>query len=90
MQPMNLKQATELFDREAILIGSDNAIPLNRVAEILSDKAADFARRLSKGWNVYSIGNNINLSYLYLSGFYVAVTYANIEAIKNSERSCKA
>lgn len=69
-----------IFDEEKILIGNKDVVPEYRAVEIFGKEAVEFAKRLKDGnvnHNGFGIGN-YTLDYLYLSGFNIAATYANI------------
>lgn len=83
---LNSNQVKELFEKEAILIGSQDAVPLYRVRELFGDRAAGFAIR-SGGWgngnNLFGVGD-FQLPYVTLSGFQKAASFANVEEIRDT------
>ena len=83
---LNSNQVKELFEKEAILIGSKDAVPLYRVRELFGDRAAGFAIR-SGGWgngnSLFGVGD-FQLPYVTFSGFQNAASYANVEEIRET------
>lgn len=76
------EETRELFEEEAILIGSTDAVPVYRVAELFGSKAAEFSLQVMKeGVNGFGIGD-YTLMYFNYKGFQIAATYYNIAQIK--------
>lgn len=79
---LNCQQVKDLFDKESILISSENVVPLYRVRELFGDNAVCFSRNVAKsGFNMYGIGD-FQLPYATLTGFQIAATYKNIDEIR--------
>lgn len=69
-----------IFDKEKILVGSNDVFPEYRAIEIFGENAVDFSKRLGvRGSNgsLYGIGD-YQFKYLTLAGVEVAATYKNI------------
>jgi hypothetical protein len=83
---LNHEQANQLFDREAVLIGSADAVPLYRAAELFGDAAARFADRLTPCGvfsGTFGVGD-YQLHFLTKKGFMQAAAFANVEAIRDN------
>lgn len=84
---LNNNQVMELFQKEAILLGTNDAVPLYRVAELFGKRAAGFAVRgnslRSPGYNAFGVGD-YTLPYLTYEGFKAAASFANVEEIRDS------
>lgn len=78
---LNSTQVKHLFEREAILIGTADGVPVYRAAEVFGRQAARFAcnprERLG---NCFGIGD-FQLDYLTYQGSQQAASYANVEEI---------
>lgn len=84
---LNNNQVKELFEREVILIGSKDAVPTYRAAELFGKAAAEYAGDLSVNPGVYAnvfMIDGYDLHYLTLKGFMRAATYQNIEEIRKA------
>ncbi len=84
---LNNSQVKEIFEREAILIGTSDGVPYYRTVELFGQEAADFAKRLCSsqgGANIYGIGEDYSLDYFTLRGIQTAATYKNITEIRDS------
>ena len=80
---LNSEQAKAMFAREAILIGDSDAVLYDRAAQVLGEKAAEFAKdfgcKPGKYASMYGLGGDRQFRFLTLQGFMAAVTYANLE-----------
>ena len=80
---MNAAQVRALFEREAVLLGSRDGVPLYRVVELFGKRAAAFVeatRGDTRIGNTYGIGD-FQLPYVTYCGFVQAASYANVEEI---------
>jgi len=80
---LNKAQVDALFQREAIRIGAEDAVPVFRAAALFGDKAAAFAKRQSRGQ--YSSGYGVGdytLPYLTLQGFWAAASFYNVQQLR--------
>lgn len=80
------QEVKEIFDKEAVLIGTKNVIPMYKAKELFGKKAAEFAYSLDKF--TYSGGFGIGdytTRYLNYKGFQIAATYCNVEEIRRIE-----
>ena len=72
---LNSTQVKQLFERESILIGTDDGVPVYRAAEVFGRRAAQFAcnprERLG---STFGIGD-----------FQQAASYANVEEIARAQ-----
>ena len=74
-------QAKELFEKEAILIGTSDGVPIFRAVELFGERAAEYARTARNGAsNSFGIGHT-TLWFLTLTGFVAAAGWANTEKI---------
>lgn len=83
---LNNNQVKALFEKEAILIGSKDAVPAYRAAELFGAAAAEFVEHLGSNGtyrNRYTAGE-YTLPYLNFKGFQAAATYQNIEEIRKA------
>ena len=92
MNLMNKTQATELFEREAVLFGDVNGIPLTRARELLGDEAVDFihsyGQKEGKRGLYYNGYGNGRFTAMYMTrlGLFAAVTYNNVTALERAEK----
>lgn len=82
MAILNKKQVQILFDREAVLLGTNDGVPLDRVVALFGEDAASYASRQEGGvyWNAYGVGD-YTLSYLTLLGFQAAASFYNVQQL---------
>jgi len=92
---LNCAQVKALFEQEAILIGSHDAVPEYRAIELFGKEAVDFAETRSQAgcwFNCFCSGGNV-LTYLTYAGFQQAASYANVQTIctgqKDREKKAK-
>lgn len=84
---LNNSQVKEIFEREAILIGTSDGVPYYRAVELFGQEAADFAKwlcRAGNGANMYGIGEDYAIDYFTLRGIQTAATYKNITEIRDN------
>lgn len=81
-KPFNDAQVKSLFDREAILIGSRDVVPIYRVKQLFGEGAAQFVWKPCENdlSNAFGIGNR-NLGYVNYRGFQMAASYFNVEVV---------
>lgn len=81
---MNKLTATELFDKNSCLIGNKDVIPKSEAIRLLEREAVEFADRAdSRYQNAYGI-EDFTMEYLTREGFFIAVTYKNVEEQKQA------
>ena len=81
---MNKLTATALFDKNSCLIGNKDVIPKSEAIRLLGKEAVEFADRAdSRYQNAYGIGD-FTMEYLNREGFFIAVTYKNVEEQKQA------
>lgn len=81
---LNNNQVKELFEKEAVLIGSRDAVPLYRVRELFGDRAAGYLT-ITQGndrYRIFGVGD-FQCPYVTFDGFQSAASYANVEAIRD-------
>ena len=89
MQLLNSEQVRQLFEQEAILIGSRDGVPVYRAVELFGSDAAWYAYGLANAGmysNIFGVGD-FQLHYLTFRGFQQAASYANVQAIGESGRA---
>lgn len=90
MHTMNAAQVKTAFEREAMLLGSEDMVPENRVAALLGKEAIDHVKRLDRVnpgqyTNGYGVGN-FTLMALTFRGFQAAASWYNVHLVsKESE-----
>lgn len=83
---MNKLTATALFDKNSCLIGNKDVIPKSEAIRLLGSGAVEFADRAdSRYQNAYGIGD-FTMEYLTREGFFIAVTYKNVEEQKQATK----
>lgn len=85
-RPITEKELNLIFERESVLIGTENNIPTSRAILYFGADAIEFAKHFQGGGgktcNNYGLGNRgISCEYLTLKGLKVAATYRNIVLI---------
>ena len=82
---LSKEQAVLLFERNCVLLGSEDGVPLYLVRELCGDKAAKFACRGQNGkyGNAFGVGD-YTLSYVSKNGFLAAISFHNVEQIRDS------
>jgi len=80
---MNKTEAIAIFIREAICFGETDSIPVKKAISILGFKAVEYISKSTSSqmfkpyYNMYSIPNVGNFTYITLEGFLAGVTYNN-------------
>lgn len=83
---MNKLTATALFDKNSCLIGNKDVIPKSEAIRLLGSVAVEFADRAdSRYQNAYGIVD-FTMEYLTREGFFIAVTYKNVEEQKQATK----
>lgn len=82
---LNSTQVKELFEKEAILIGSEDAVPLYRVRALFGDHAAGFVDgKYDRKWfNLFGVGD-FQLPYVTFAGFRYAASFSNVEEVRDT------
>ena len=78
LKSLNKKEANELFEEYAILIGNSVCITYRTVVELFGIESAKFPQEPGIDYNIRIIGGK-DIKYLYINGFYKAVTHHNIK-----------
>ena len=95
---LNKAEATELFEKEAILIGHDNAIPFYRAVELFGEWAAEFIDRCMEEHSYLDFGRDYSgwglsegrpyTEYFYKPGFMkLGCEYNDLQIVKVYEES---
>lgn len=93
MDILNKAQVQELFEKEAVLMGDNDAVPFRRAIELFGEQAVQKAWLPSAGgkfWNVWCLGQEFECRYLTLSGFRYAASCRNAELLSKSEKEVAA
>ena len=88
MAILNKAQVDALFRREAVLIGTEDAVPFFRVKALFGKAAVEHARGFGAGksWNCYGTGD-YNLEYFTLWGFQAAASFYNVQQIRGEDQA---
>lgn len=83
MKHLRKAQVDALFQREAVLFGTENGVPVFRVAALFGESAAECANRRKPGefWNGYGVGD-YTLMYLTYRGFQAAASFCNVQQLR--------
>ena len=95
---LNSAQAERLFQREAVLFGTLDGVPLTRVAELFGEEAAHAVidrkpdQKNGLYWNLLEVRDRV-LMFAYFPGFLYAASLANINELcgkgKWTQTCCK-
>lgn len=86
-ETISKEKARQIFNKNAVLFGVRDGIPVETAKKLLGPAAVDFATKTNNGGdlaNGYGIGVYTAM-YLTERGFYVAVTYHNVSCIRAHE-----
>lgn len=89
MQLLNSNHVKQLFEQEAVLIGSSDGVPAYRAVELFGPEAVKYAADPTNAgiyFNIFGTGD-FQLRYLTFAGFQRAASYANVLEIKKSGRA---
>ena len=81
---LNKAQVNALFSQEAILLGSKDGVPMERVQELFGQEAVEKVNKYGKcgvHFNTFGCGAPCQVTYFYLLGFQYAATYAIVNVI---------
>lgn len=86
MKGLNKAQVTTLFEREAVLMGTEDRVPEHRVAALFGKDAVEHAKRMDGGspgryTNGYGVGD-YTMSALTFRGFQVAASFHNVQLLR--------
>ncbi len=83
MKVLNKAQVDALFQHEAVLIGTEDAVPVFRAAALFGERAAKYAQNCSdeQCWGGYGVGD-YTLMYLTLRGFRTAASFYNVMQLR--------
>lgn len=84
MASLNKKQVQLLFDREAVLLGTTDGVPLNRAVALFGEDAVNHAQHFEAGvyTNGYGVGD-YTLPYLTIQGFQAAASFYNVQQVRS-------
>lgn len=91
MKELNKVQVAALFEREAVLIGSEDRVPEYRAAALFGKKAVEHARSMDRAtpgryFNGYGVGD-YTMSYLTFQGFQAAASFHNVQILREEARA---
>jgi len=84
MKVLNKAQVDALFQREAVLFGTEDGAPCFRVAYLFGAEAVTHVEGLGKGAkysNGYGVGDH-TLYYLTYRGFQAAASFYNVQQLR--------
>ena len=83
MKQLNKAQVAALFEREAILICTEDSVPEFRAVALFGKEAFEHVRKMPPGtyWNVYTAGGSA-ITYLTFRGFQAAASFHNVQLIR--------
>lgn len=86
MKTLNKAQVEAMFQREAVLIGTEDGVPAFRVKALFGTDAVERVCVSGGGerWNCYGMGG-YNLAYLTLLGFQAAASFYNVQQLQQEE-----
>ncbi len=86
MKTLNKAQVEAMFQREAVLFGTEDGVPAFRVKALLGTDAVERACVSGAGdrWNRYGMGG-YTIEYLTLLGFQVAASFYNVQQLRQEE-----
>lgn len=76
-------QVQELFDKESMLIGKSDGVPLCRAEQLFGRQACNYAFVTVREGNAFGVGD-YDLPYLGIKGFQAAASYHNVEMIRDA------
>lgn len=87
MKELNKALVAALFEREAILIVTEDCVPEFRAVVLFGKEAVEYVRKLSPGsyWNVYTAGG-CAVEYLTFRGFQAAASFHNVQLMRQEAR----
>ena len=85
---LNKNQVDALFQREAVLIGTEDAVLAFRAAALFGADAVKHAQRLHSGRysNGYGVGD-CTLVYLTFRGFQAAASFYNVQQLREEAQA---
>lgn len=88
MKELNKAQVTALFEREAVLIGSEDAVSAFRVSALFGKEAVEYVHKLTPGdyWNAYTAGGTI-VRYVTFRGFQAAASFHNVQMLRQEAQA---
>lgn len=88
MRELNKAQVAALFEREAVLIGTEDSVAEFRAVVLFGKEAVEHVRKLSPGsyWNAYTAGG-CTICYLTFRGFQAAASFYNVQLLR---KECEA
>jgi len=85
MDILNKARVDALFQREAVLIGIKDVVPVFRATALFGDRAVKYALAQDapgeRRWNRYSV-EGYTLEYLTFRGFQVAASFYNVQQLR--------
>lgn len=86
MKELNKAQVAALFEREAVLMGTEDRVPEHRAAALFGEDAVEHAKRMDGGaharyTNGYGVGD-YTMFYLTFRGFQAAASFHNVQILR--------
>ena len=91
MKALNKSQVTALFEREAVLMGTDDLVPEHRAIALFGREAVEHARSMDKSCpgryaNGYGVGDYTLFALTY-RGFQAAASFCNVQVMRKEEEN---
>ena len=91
MKELNKAQVAALFEREAVLMGSEDMVPEHRAAALFGNDAVEHAKRMdgaahARYTNGYGVGDYTMFA-LTFRGFQAAASFYNVQLLR---KECEA
>ena len=91
MKELNKAQVTALFEREAVLMGSEDMVPEPRAAALFGKDSVEHAKRMDGGapgryTNGYGVGD-YTMSALTFRGFQAAASFHNVQILREEAQA---
>lgn len=87
MKELNKAQVSALFEREAVLMGTEDCVPEHRAAALFGKEAIEHVRKMNKAMpgryvKGYGVGNYTMLA-LSFCGFQAVASFHNVQVLRD-------
>lgn len=87
--PLNKEQAEVLFERETVLMGTENRVPIYRALALFGQDAVNYGKKLDERLDVRRLVHHSNgyvlgfiIASLTLRGFQAAASFYNVQLLR--------